>query len=266
MNENIKYGAAAVAVVGLAIAAAVYITQRKPQVAKSPAPVTAPAPLPKEAPPEEPAIKYPVAAAPAPEPLPALDQSDAPLLGALQGLAGQIALDRLVVHEGLVRKFVVTVDNLPNNKAAERLRPVWPVAGKFAVSGTEDAPVLDPANYNRYKPLIDVLRAVDDDQLVALYVRYYPLFQQAYEGLGHPPEYFNDRLIEVIDHLLATLEVKDPIALARPNVLFEFADPKLEALSAGQKVLIRMGGENGAVVREKLRVLRAKLVEQPQRK
>jgi len=266
MNENFKYGAAAVAVVGLAIGAAVYITQRKPQVAKPPAPVTAPAPLPREAPPEEPAIKYPVAAAPAAEPLPTLDQSDGPLRSALLALASQTAIDRLVVTDGLVRKFVVTVDNLPNNKVAERLRPAWPVAGKFAVSGPEDAPTLDPANYNRYKPVVDVIRAVDDDQLLALYVRYYPLFQDAYANLGHPPEYFNDRLIEVIDHLLATPEVKDPIALAQPNLLFEFADPNLEALSAGQKVLIRMGGANADVVKVKLRGLRAKLVQQPQRK
>jgi hypothetical protein len=252
-------------VVILAVAAALYITQRKPGPDKPPPVATAPAPTAKPAP-EEPAIKYPVAAAPAPEPLPTLDQSDGPLLGALSTLAGEAPVDRLVVPEGLVRKVVVTIDNLPNTEVAERLRPLRPAPGKFAVTGTEDAPTLDPANYNRYKPVVDVIRSLDDEQLVALYVRYYPLFQEAYENLGHPPEYFNDRLIEVIDHLLATPEVRDPIALTQPNVLYEFADPKLEALSAGQKVLIRMGPTNATVVREKLRVLRAKLVEQAPRK
>jgi hypothetical protein len=77
------------------------------------------------------------------------------------------------------------------------------------------------------------------------------LFQQAYENLGHPPEYFNDRLIEVIDHLLATPELPDPIPLARPNVQFEFADPNLEARSAGQKVLLRMGHENALASQRK---------------
>ena len=122
--------------------------------------------------------------------------------------------------------------------------------------------MLDPANYERYKPMVQLIRSSDTQALVATYTRYYPLFQEAYESLGHPPEYFNDRLIEVIDHLLATPEVQGPIALAQPNVLYEFADPGLESKSAGQKVLIRMGSENAAAVKDKLRELRTALLAQ----
>ena len=89
---------------------------------------------------------------------------------------------------------------------------------------------------------------------------YYPLFQDAYENLGHPPQYFNDRLIEVIDHLLATPDVKGQIALAQPGVLYKFADPKLESKSAGQKLLIRMGSENASAIKARLRELRSALV------
>jgi len=110
--------------------------------------------------------------------------------------------------------------------------------------------------------MVDLVRSLDEQQLMAIYTRYYPLFQDAYANLGHPPQYFNDRLVEVIDHLLATPDVKGPIKLTQPNVLFEYADPKLEALSAGQKVLIRMGSANATVVKDKLRALRAKLVQQ----
>ena len=110
--------------------------------------------------------------------------------------------------------------------------------------------MLDPANYERYKPLVQLIRTSDTQTLVAIYVRYYPLFQEAYESLGHPPEYFNDRLIEVIDHLLATPDLQGPIALAQPGVQYEYADPGLESRSAGQKVLIRMGSENATAVKE----------------
>ena len=122
--------------------------------------------------------------------------------------------------------------------------------------------MLDPANFERYEPLVQLVRSSDTQQLVATYVRYYPLFQDAYENLGHPPEYFNDRLIEVIDHLLATPELQGPIALAQPGVLYQFADPKLESKSAGQKLLIRMGSENAAVIKDKLRELRSALSAQ----
>jgi hypothetical protein len=100
--------------------------------------------------------------------------------------------------------------------------------------------------------------------LLASYKRYYPLYQDAYENLGHPPEYFNDRVIEVIDHLLATPELDGRIALTQPNVQYEFADPKLESRSAGQKALIRMGSDNARAVKNKLRELRSELVAQRQ--
>jgi len=45
----------------------------------------------------------------------------------------------------------------------------------------------------------------------------------------------------------------------QPNVTFQYADPKLESLSAGQKTLMRMGAENEAAIKEKLRALRAEL-------
>jgi hypothetical protein len=43
----------------------------------------------------------------------------------------------------------------------------------------------------------------------------------------------------------------------QPKVLYEFADPALEALPSGQKILLRMGPENAARVKAKLREIRA---------
>jgi hypothetical protein len=74
-----------------------------------------------------------------------------------------------------------------------------------------------------------------------VYVHFYPLFQSAYEQLGYQNAYFNDRLVFVLDHLLATPNPPDPILLAQPAVLYTYADPSLEKLSAGQKVLLRIG-------------------------
>jgi hypothetical protein len=44
-------------------------------------------------------------------------------------------------------------------------------------------------------------------------------------------------------------------------VFYQFADPKLEDLSAGQKLLIRMGPANERNLKEKLRDFRAELVK-----
>jgi len=93
-------------------------------------------------------------------------------------------------------------------------------------------------------------------------VHFYPLFQKAYQDLGYPKGYFNYRLIEVIDHLLAAPDVPAPIALTQPKVLFEFADPSLEQLSAGQKIMIRIGPVNESRVKAKLADIRHALTGQ----
>jgi hypothetical protein len=258
MGENLKWVAAGVGVVALFAALFIYFSPRSPVQPKTPPVAVAPPPPVAE----EDSIKHPIAATPGEEAAPPLEASDQPLFDALAGLAGKAPVEQFVIPQDLVRHFVVTIDNLPTEKVAERVRPMKAVPGRFAVSGPEDSPMLDASNYARYEPLVKTLQATDTAQLVALYKRYYPLFQQVYEGLGHPPQYFNDRVVEVIDHLLATPDVKGPIALEQPGVQYKYADPKLEALSAGQKSLIRMGSANAAAVKEKLRALRAALVAQ----
>ena len=95
-----------------------------------------------------------------------------------------------------------------------------------------------------------------------LYYHFYPLFQSAFDDLGYQDAYFNDHLIALIDHLLATPDVAAPIALVQPNVMYLYADPQLEALSPGQKTLIRMGPANEALLKARLRELKAQLLAQ----
>jgi len=209
--------------------------------------------------PPEPAIKNPVTTPPAPAPLPALNDSDAAIHDALVAVPGAAALEKFLVPQSVVRHIVVTVDNLPRKKAAVELRPIKPTSGQFETSGDADSLTLAPGNYARYAPFIALVKGTDTHQLATTYVHFYPLFQQAYEDLGYPGQYFNDRVIEVIDDLLAAPDLKGPVALVQPNVMFLYADPKLEARSAGQKTLMRMGADNEAVIKAKLKELRAEL-------
>jgi hypothetical protein len=236
---------------------------------RGPVQITAPAPPPvQSAPaPSGPAIEHPVPAgtgqASSQPPLPALNDSDQAIQGAITAVPSAAAAEKFLVPQNLIRHVVATIDNLPRKKVAVELRPVQPIPGQFEVSGTPDHLTLNPDNFKRYTPFVDLVKNVDTKQLAAVYFRFYPLFQQAYEDLGYPTEYFNDRVIEVIDHLLETPDVKGPIELVQPNVMYLYADPKLEALSAGQKTLIRMGSENAAIIKAKLREFRDLLATHP---
>lgn len=209
---------------------------------------TAPTPPPVETAPPQAAL-----------PLPPLDESDADVLGGLTELFGQDAVRRFVVPERVIRNIVVTIDNLPRSQMALNQRPIQPTAGEFVTSGADDTLVLAPENYARYQPFVALVRGTDAKTLVSLYRGLQPLFQQAYEELGNPDKSFNDRLIEVIEHLLATPNVRDEIKLVQPSVLYRYRDERLESLSSGQKLLIRMGPENAAALKAKLRELQAEI-------
>lgn len=240
----------------LAAGGVYYLRSRNPPL---PSTATAPASTAPVAP--DSGISHPLPAggdaAAASTPLPDLADSDTPLRTELSQISTADVVKDFVSPQDLVRKIVVTVDNLPRQKVAVDKRPVNPAAGTFAADGDELHATLDQRNFDRYKPMVGAISQVDAKKLAAVYIRYYPLFQEQYQNLGYPNGYFNDRLVAVIDDLLATPDVKQPIALVRPNVMYTFADPALESRSAGQKLLIRMGPENAKAIKAKLTELRA---------
>ena len=223
-------------------------------VAEAPAPVAEPS-----APP--PAPDYPVPP-PAPDvpPLPAIDDSDSAFRTALVGLPGAGPLEAWLIPDLLIRRIVVTIDNLPRDRVALKLRPLNPVPGTFAVDGAEGDYRLSPSNFSRYGAALTALQAIDEQALVALYFRWYPLFQKAYQDLGYPGASFNNRVIAVLDHLIATPNVAAPIALAKPKVYWEFADPALESASYGRRLLWRIGADNRAALVAKLIAIRGRIV------
>jgi hypothetical protein len=74
----------------------------------------------------------------------------------------------------------------------------------------------------------------------------------AYDELGYPNAKFDDAVFKAIGRMLETPVKTDPVRLIRPVVTYEYADPKLESLSAAQKQMIRMGPRNTHAIQAKL--------------
>ena len=239
-----------------------------------------PAAEPAKAPPppagaSAPAVRYPVATLPTlPDPAaPADAGAAAPTedFGArLRELLGARAANALLLGDGLVGRLVVTIDNLGREHATPRLWPFAPTGGRFSTERAGEGERIAASNAARYQPFVRLAEAVDTPAAVALYVRFYPQFQQAYAALGYPRVYFNDRLIDVIDQLLATPvpdgapavrlpEARGAAASTPPWTRWEFVDPAYEALPAGQKILLRMGSDNTLRLKAKLAEFRRAL-------
>lgn len=191
---------------------------------------------------------------------------------ALADLIGRKAVETFLSIGDFPRKFVATVDNLGRSYAPASAWPINTTPGRFTVTQQVGGTVIAPDNSARYTPFVQMAESIDMGRVADFYVRLYPLLQHEYEQLGYPNQYFNDRLVAVIDQLLATpkiaypvtlklTEVKGPIPTQRPWVRYEFADPSLEALSAGQKILLRLGETNENRLKVKLAQFRDELAK-----
>jgi hypothetical protein len=253
----------AIVVVAIVIVAGGYMAYRAMHpVASAPA-ASAPAAAAPAATTEAP-VRHPIEQAVAPAsastaPLPALADSDASVLSALGAIGGGQELTALLLPKQVIEHIVATVDALPRHALGHSVLPVRGPKGRFATTGADGVTVMDAANAQRYAVYMQTLQDVDTRALVGWYVHAYPLFEQAYRQLGYPNGHFNDRLVEVIDHLLATPELSRPAALVRVNEHYEYVDPALESLSVGQKMLLRTGPADEAAIKAKLRDLRAQL-------
>lgn len=194
-------------------------------------------------------------------PLPnSLDEGDAYLKKRLPQLMERQDLPQVVTLEQFIQKLVLVIDQLPNKTINRQHLPINPPAPGFIASGSGEKIFIGQKNAARYRPYVDLVEAISDDDLFLLYRGLYPLFQQAYREIGHPNGHFNDRLIEVIAHLLQTPEPDEPLGLILHVRRYKYADESLEALSAGQKILLRMGLENSRRIKAKLERLQQGLV------
>ncbi|UVH59885.1 DUF3014 domain-containing protein [Variovorax paradoxus] len=248
--------------------------QQQQQKPAEPVPVAA---APNDAPAPPPVVQptgpqNPIdALAPPDAALPKLADSDARVTKALAELLGSKNVAEYLRSDGIVSRFVTTVDNLAREQAPANAWPVQPTGQRFITEGPQgQVQTIAANNAARYNAIVLLAESVDPAKAAAVYAKLYPLFQQAYEELGYPGRYFNDRLIAVIDHLLQAPEPKGPVQVrlievkgdvpsTRPWVRYEYVDPQLQSLSSGQKIMVRMGPENERKVKTSLRGLRQQI-------
>ncbi|QXL83286.1 DUF3014 domain-containing protein [Comamonas sp. NLF-1-9] len=236
---------------------------------------SAPTDAPPAAEPPEGEIRNPIEEPLGEQPvLPALDESDVDVGKELAQLLGGQRAGAFLQLDAFVRRAVATVDNLAREQAPARMWPVHPMPGRFTVQGEGAAPRIAAENSARYEAFVAFAESVPVAAAARLYARLYPLFQVAYEELGYPGKYFNDRLVAVIDHLLASPEPAEPPAVhlvsvagqvqsLQPWVRYEFVDPQLQQLSAGQKIMVRVGLDKERRLKRVLLALRAQVARTP---
>lgn len=195
--------------------------------------------------------------------LPDLDASDEITRRLVQTLSAHPSLAAWLATDDLVRSFTAAVVNISEGTTPKAhlgiLAPREPFTARSGPGGRHPT----AKGYARYDAVTEVFTSIDTTGTVQLYEQLEPLIDNAFLELGYPGEEFRRVLIGALDHLLAAPNLESDVALEETVAAFEYADPELEALSAAQKQLLRMGPDNVRKVQRKIRDLRRELLGSP---
>lgn len=202
----------------------------------------------------------PVAAAtPVESELPALDALDPVLRELIIELTASPLLARWLSTENLARQIAALVDGAAGGSLPLRfLAPLRP-SGAFSVVERGGRTTIAPASYARYDAMAEVIAALDPAAVVRVYRRLAPRLDEAHDELGEGARTFDAALGDGLRRLAETPIPEGPVAVTIRGGVYGFADPKLEALSPAQKLLLRSGPGNARRVQAQLAAIAAAL-------
>ncbi len=186
-----------------------------------------------------------------------LNQVDSEIRAELEIVLSPQQFER-VAGESLVERMVATLNSLDGEAVPLRFRPLQHVPGLPKLD--QDALALPDDPDPRYAPYRAMFDQIDNVFLVEWFDRHENALEQAWQALGEERRLsFRQRAIEVLDHLAEFELPGQRPALERPEVLYTYADPSLEALSWGRKILIRIGPAHAGAVQARLADLARRL-------
>lgn len=190
-----------------------------------------------------------------PEPIvvPPLTETD-PLVRTLVGaLSSHPTITAWLATNGLIRNFVVVVDNIADGVTpARHLRALRP-AGTFGVVDSDEEQLIDPRSYARYNVVADAVASVDPSGAARLYSTLKPRIEEAYGELGNQ-EPFDRALERALLVMLRTPVVSGDVAVEETGATqYRYVEPRLEQLNAAHKQLLRMGPRNVSLIQQSLR-------------
>lgn len=211
----------------------------------------APAPVPEQA------------AAPAPgasaQPAVQLSGTDPRVRDLLRGLSSDAEFLRWLPAEDLVRRFTAAT-----NLVAEGQSPRLPLSflapgGSFRVAKRSGRTVMAPEGHARYDGVARAVASVDAKAAQRVYQELKPLLDAAHAEIAPAGRSLEQSLAQAMGRLTRVEVPSGPVELTPRGALYAYADPRLEALGAAEKHLLRMGPENMRKVQAKLSELSAAL-------
>ncbi len=188
-------------------------------------------------------------------PLPPLDASDGLVRDLAKGLSARPLFSAWLANRGLIRTAVAVVENVADGETPRpHLAFLAPKSG-FRARAERGRFLVDPRGYEDYDGFAGVVASLDAAGCARVLRLLGPLLEAAHKELGHPEGGFPAVLERALVNLLQAPVLEGDVPVVRRTAVYEFADPKLEALSPAQKQFLRLGPRNVRAVQAKLREL-----------
>jgi Protein of unknown function (DUF3014) len=191
-------------------------------------------------------------ATPAKTELPPLDELD-PMVSRLIGeVSASPLLSKWLATGNLARQMAALVEGAAGGTLPLRfLGPLRPT-GTFSVVERHGHTTIAPTSYARYDAMAGVIAALDPATVVRVYQMLAPRLEEAHGELGEGERTFDAALRDGLRRLSETPIPDGPVAVTARGGVYAYADPRLEALSPAQKLLLRSGPDNARRVQAQL--------------
>lgn len=191
--------------------------------------------------------------------LPELDSSDEQIREAITAVTPELA--PWLVMDQLIRKYMVIANDFSQGLRVMKHLGFLKLEQSFSVEENGAEMFMSTESYQRYNGLAQAINAIDVSAMISVYQKFRPLLLQVFAEFSYPDGHnLDDVFIKAANEILTAPAIDQPIALVRPSLYYQFADPELEALNPVHKQMLRMGPANTRLIQDKVRMLVGELV------
>jgi hypothetical protein len=176
--------------------------------------------------------------------LPNLNESDSFFRNRMEIMSSNTDVVRWLSVDDLLRRAASYLDGLSRGVILSKIFPLTQPTGSFTTHMDGETIWLNAGNYERYDLTIDAIASIKMEALAQLFHIARPLIETSFAEMGYNARQMEGIILQAIDRVLSTPIIIEPIELTRESVLYQFADPELEALMPLQKQVLRTGPEN----------------------
>ena len=176
--------------------------------------------------------------------LPNLNESDSFFRNRMEIMSSNTDLVRWLSVDDLLRRAASYLDGLSRGVILSKIFPLTQPNGSFTTHMDGETIWLNAGNYERYDITIEAIASIKMEALAQLFHIARPLIETSFAEMGYNERQMEGIILQAIERVLSTPIIIEPIELTRESVLYQFADPELEALMPLQKQVLRTGPEN----------------------